>query len=724
MPWDIAQGVQQRVALLPAAGQDLLAVAAVVGRRASRALLVAVAEQPEEAALAGLDAACRARLLLEDGADAYAFAHDVIREVVEADLGTARRAMLHRKVAAVLDGDQAGASSETLAYHYARGDAPDKAVRYLEQAGDHAWAQHAHASAEGHYREALDCLERLGRDQDGLRVREKLGSVLTRTGRYEAALQVLEPAAAAYHATGDWEGLGRAAARIAETDVARGAFEEGLARLQPLLEHLERDGVPAPPAALYVWWGISLLYAGRYDESLAALEQAAELARATRDGHTLVRAIWNRAYLLQRLGQLEEAVRANQEVLSLAEARNDLEALLSVHRNLAYILALQGEFGTGRRHIDRSLALAEQLENPANRAVTLALRGWLATLAGDWQSAHADLDLATASSRQVALSWYSPYPLIFAARLALAEGDSAGATAAVREALAMVEGGEDLQALRWAATTMAEIAILEDHPEAAMAHLLPLLARPGLQECDVTVLLPVLAWAQLELDQREAAAGTVEQALARARPEAMRLVLVEALRVQALVAVRRGQWDEAARSLDEGLALARAMPYPYAETRLLHVYGQLHAGMGEPAPARERLEAALTLSRRIGARRDTTQLERAVESLPRQQDPFQNSPSPEWPLPPGGPRLTDAQWAAIATLLPQRAHTGRPRADDRQTIEAILYKLETGCAWRLLPAALGDGVTAHRRLRAWEAAGVWTLIAAIAHAEPCGLPSL
>ena len=48
-------------------------------------------------------------LLLEDGDDAYAFSHDVIREVVEADVGAARRAVLHRRVAEALEREPAGA---------------------------------------------------------------------------------------------------------------------------------------------------------------------------------------------------------------------------------------------------------------------------------------------------------------------------------------------------------------------------------------------------------------------------------------------------------------------------------------------------------------------------------------------------------------------------------------------------------------------------------------
>src|SRR3954451_5077342 len=72
--------------------------------------------------------------------------------------------------------------------------------------------------------------------------------------------------------------------------------------------------------------------------------------------------------------------------------------------------------------------------------------------------------------------------------------------------------------------------------------------------------------------------------------------------------------------------------------------------------------------------------------------------------------LTDAQWAILQPLLPPRSRVGRPRADDRRTLNAILYVLRTGCAWRDLPDKYGDDSTAHRRLQRWQQEGVWQRI--------------
>lgn len=69
--------------------------------------------------------------------------------------------------------------------------------------------------------------------------------------------------------------------------------------------------------------------------------------------------------------------------------------------------------------------------------------------------------------------------------------------------------------------------------------------------------------------------------------------------------------------------------------------------------------------------------------------------------------LTDAQWARLQPLLPPTRKQGRPRADDRRTLDGILYVLRTGCRWRDLPPDYGSPVTCWRRFVQWEAGGVW-----------------
>jgi transposase len=72
--------------------------------------------------------------------------------------------------------------------------------------------------------------------------------------------------------------------------------------------------------------------------------------------------------------------------------------------------------------------------------------------------------------------------------------------------------------------------------------------------------------------------------------------------------------------------------------------------------------------------------------------------------------LSDVQWGRIRPLLPPPTPNCRPRASDRQTLNAILFVLKRGCRWRDVPRELGSGVTAWRRLRRWAADGTWRLV--------------
>ena len=73
--------------------------------------------------------------------------------------------------------------------------------------------------------------------------------------------------------------------------------------------------------------------------------------------------------------------------------------------------------------------------------------------------------------------------------------------------------------------------------------------------------------------------------------------------------------------------------------------------------------------------------------------------------------LTDNQWAILEPLIPDAKPGGRPRkADKRRIVEAILYQLRAGSAWRLLPHDFPPWQTVYYYLRRWQAEGVWATV--------------
>ena len=93
--------------------------------------------------------------------------------------------------------------------------------------------------------------------------------------------------------------------------------------------------------------------------------------------------------------------------------------------------------------------------------------------------------------------------------------------------------------------------------------------------------------------------------------------MMDVLHLQAMVLVRQGHWAAATDALAEGLALAQApsFRYPFFEACFLHIWGQMHLNRGEPAAARERLEAALAIFQRLGARPFVARVEQDLATL-------------------------------------------------------------------------------------------------------------
>ena len=73
--------------------------------------------------------------------------------------------------------------------------------------------------------------------------------------------------------------------------------------------------------------------------------------------------------------------------------------------------------------------------------------------------------------------------------------------------------------------------------------------------------------------------------------------------------------------------------------------------------------------------------------------------------------LKDSQGDRIAPRLPGKAgDPGRPAADNRLFVEAVLWIARTGAPWRDLPAHFGRWNSVFRRFRRWASKGVFETV--------------
>ena len=83
--------------------------------------------------------------------------------------------------------------------------------------------------------------------------------------------------------------------------------------------------------------------------------------------------------------------------------------------------------------------------------------------------------------------------------------------------------------------------------------------------------------------------------------------------------------------------------------------------------------------------------------------------------------ISDVLWERIEPLLPVRpaSKAGPKPLPDRQVLQGIVFVLYTGISWEDLPQELGfgSGMTCWRRLRDWQAAGVFDQLHEVLLAE-------
>src|SRR5579871_6418491 len=81
--------------------------------------------------------------------------------------------------------------------------------------------------------------------------------------------------------------------------------------------------------------------------------------------------------------------------------------------------------------------------------------------------------------------------------------------------------------------------------------------------------------------------------------------------------------------------------------------------------------------------------------------------------------ISDTLWEKLKPIIdtfdPPATHSGPPRIDPRAALDAIVYKMVTGCAWNRLPPEFPDDSSVHRTYARWNERGVLTrLLQAIA----------
>jgi DNA-binding SARP family transcriptional activator len=259
IPRSIRTAIQSRVERLPAAHQEMLRSAAVLGREFDFATLQAMGGWDEEALIGMLEQVERTQLVAETQRTApirYAFAHALIPFTLRESVSGLRLQRLHGRAAAALEALRPD-DFEALAYHFTAAGERGKAFTYCRWAAQRAEALYAYDTAIQHLHTALNLLADGGADAARLSTLEQLADLYRLRGERGDALLIYGEAFDLWRGQADrerWTGV-RLCRKISETYLHLGlsADREGFeaaARASRETGLILIEGVPPHPEAV------------------------------------------------------------------------------------------------------------------------------------------------------------------------------------------------------------------------------------------------------------------------------------------------------------------------------------------------------------------------------------------------------------------------------------------------------------------------------------------
>jgi transcriptional regulator with AAA-type ATPase domain/tetratricopeptide (TPR) repeat protein len=366
LPPTVEELLAARFGRLSASLQQVVDVAAVVGRETPRSAIVAILGRPLATVRDELATLQRLEMLSEVGSGddpMLHFHHPLLQEVAYNRLPADERCRLHARAYEVLRASEnpgLADDTERLARHAFQGRLWPEAITLCTEAAQRAalWGRQAEAAA--HLERALAALGHLPESrtaiEQGVDIRLALKSSLTELGTYDRLLQHLQTAEALARRLGDVRRLGQATAFI--SDYYRLSGDRELA--QSYSERALALGRESGDARLQVMANtyLGMVRYGEGDYAAAAerfrsnIEDVPDDVALERLG-TAAPAILSRTWLclcLSELGDFDQAIRLGTEATELAERLPQPVHIATAAAGLGRVLLRRG-------HVDAAIPI-------------------------------------------------------------------------------------------------------------------------------------------------------------------------------------------------------------------------------------------------------------------------------------------------------------------------------------------------------------------------------
>jgi ABC-type oligopeptide transport system substrate-binding subunit/class 3 adenylate cyclase/tetratricopeptide (TPR) repeat protein len=218
LPARVEGVIEERIGRLKEELRETLTIASVEGEDFTSQVVAGVQQVGERKLLKRLSRELekqhrlvRARGELKVGTNIlsqFQFSHVLLQRFLYNDLGAGERRLLHGEIAGALEdlyGSENDSIAVQLAYHYANAQEADKAIHYLQLAGDKARLAYAHQEAIDYYQRALALQKEQGYENEAARTLMKLGLTYHTAFDFEQARQAYEQGFVLWQRVGSME---------------------------------------------------------------------------------------------------------------------------------------------------------------------------------------------------------------------------------------------------------------------------------------------------------------------------------------------------------------------------------------------------------------------------------------------------------------------------------------------------------------------------------------
>jgi tetratricopeptide (TPR) repeat protein len=373
---------------------------------------------------------------------------------------------------------------------------------------------------------------------------------------------------------------------------------------------------PEVQASLYSAFADLYFHTGAYRGQRDAAERAARLWRELGNTGAQVDALFLQGTAERLLGQWQEGLQTLEEVVEVAREVGSLYVCAHASYHIGYSYLQSGQWSQAAAHIHVALDLGKQSVNTTFYGSTAFLQGMLNFHRGTWVAAQKwfeEVPRHYGRSNRVVARAYAPYGQ---GLIRAVTGNLAAGVQYLKETISISDDGGLPFILHRAQRDLAEVELVWGQAVEARLRLQPIVQSPTCEQYnDVTPMLPMLAWACMELGDERQAETLLSRATPRAETQHHYLALLDVLRVRGMLYTKQERFPEGQAVLDQALSLARGMPYPYAEAKLLYATGCLEAARGNTTLARQRFTVALSICAQLGERFYAERIERDLAVL-------------------------------------------------------------------------------------------------------------